>query len=113
MKCPVCNKHELVIQSLEDSFGHAPDHFCPEIITLPGGKILNHYREFQGTKQVRMIVPPYRVLTESGCSKVSLQSRYKTGSQGYYFKTILKIPILHPDSQENLLKRIKLLMLLS
>ena len=113
MKCPVCNKHELVIQSLEDSFGRAPDRFCPEIITMPGGKILNHYREFQGAKQIRMIVPPYRIITESGHSKVSIQSRYKTGNQEYYFKTLLKIPALHPDSQEKLLDRIKLLMLLS
>jgi len=113
MKCPICKKHELVAQSLEDSYGRLPDLFCPEIITLPGGKILNHYRDFQGLKQTRMIVPPYRVITEGNESKVSLQSRYKTGGQGYYFKTLLKLPVIHPDSQEKLLDRIKLLMLLS
>lgn len=113
MKCPICNKHELVTQSLEDSFGHAPDVFCPEIITMPGGKILNHYRELRSHKQVRMIVPPYRIITENNLSKVSFQSRYETGERRYYFKTLLKLPIIHPDSQERLLERIKLLMLLS
>ena len=113
MKCPVCNKHELVTQSLEDSYGREPDQFCPEIVTMPGGKVLNHYREFLGAKEVRIIVPPYRIVTENGTSKVSIQSRYRSGNREYYFKTLLKIPALHPDSQERLLERIKLLMLLS
>ena len=113
MKCPVCLKHELVEQSLEDSFGRAPDLFCPEVITLPGGKVLNHYRDFQWMKQTRIIVPPYRIVTEKGQSKVSIQSRYKTGERSYFFKTLLKLPVIHPDSQEKLLERIKLLLLLS
>lgn len=113
MKCPVCQKHELLTQSLEDSFGNIPDLFCPEIETMPGGKILNHYREFRQHKQIRMIIPPYRIITQNEESKVSIQSRYKTGQKGYYFKTLLKLPVIHPDSQDNLLKRIKLLLLLS
>lgn len=111
MKCPVCHKQELVSQSLEDSFG-SPDLFCPEVVIMPGGKCLNHYREFSSVKnQVRIIVLPYRIITQDGESKVSLHSRYKTG--GHYFKTILQVPAIHPDSQEKLLNRIKLLLLLS
>lgn len=113
MKCPICNKHELVIQSLEDSLGRQPDLFCPEVVTMPGGKILNHYREFQQHKQVRMVVLPYRVITEAGESKVSIVDRYKSGERRHFFKTLLKVPALHPDSQEKLLERIKLLLLLS
>lgn len=113
MKCPVCKKQELVAQSLEDSFGYAPDLFCPETVTLPGGKILNHYRDFSRLKQIRIIVPPYRILTENNKSKISIQSRYKTGSQGYFFKTLLELPVVHPDSQERLIDRIKLLLLMS
>src|SRR5271170_1072715 len=113
MKCPICNKHELVAQSLEDSFGKQPDLYCPEVVTIPGGKILNHYREFQQYKQVRMIVPPYRIISGNNLSKISIQSRYATGEKAFYFKTILKLPLIHPDSQEKLLERIKLLLLLS
>jgi|SRR5271166_6565812 len=113
MRCPVCKKHELVAQSLEDSYGYAPDLFCPDVVTLPGGKILNHYRDFQRLNQTRMIIPPYRIITEANESKISIQSRYKSGEKNYYFKTLLTLPIIHPDSQEALLKRVKLLILLS
>lgn len=111
MKCPVCGKYELVTQSLEDSFGHRPDLFCPETITLPGGKILNHYRHFQHLKQTRIIVPPYRIITHDNESEIGLQSRYKSGK--YFFKTLLRLPVIHADSADKLLQRIKLLMLLS
>jgi|SRR5580698_8186502 hypothetical protein len=111
MKCPLCEKYELVSQSQEDSFGNEPDVFCPEIIKMPDGKIFNHYREFREADQIRMFALPYRIITEHGMSKVGLRSQYKSGT--YYFKTVLKLPVIHPDRQDRLLQRIKLLLLLS
>lgn len=113
MICPVCEKHELVLQSLEDSFGNMPDLFCPETVTLPGGKILNHYRNFQRIKQIRIIIPPYKITSENGYSKISVQRQYTTGNKKYFFKMLLKVPTIHPDSEEMLIKRIKLLLILS
>ena|SRR5271165_2766883 len=113
MNCPICNKHQLVVQSLEDSGGSLPDRFCPEVITMPGGKILNHYRENQHYNSVRMIVPPYRIVTQNNVSKISIQSQYKGGNRKYYFKTLLKLPVIHPDTNEKILNRIKLLLVLS
>ncbi len=113
MKCPICNNHELVEQSLEDSGGRPPDRFCPEVVKMPGGKLFNHYREVVSLGRVRIIVPPYRIITEDGQSLISIQSRYKTGEKKHYFKFILEVPELHTDTEEKLRERIKLLLLLS
>jgi hypothetical protein len=112
MKCPICQDHELVTQSLEDCYGRVPDVFCPKTVKLPDGKIVNHYREYPvvGDK-VRMIVWPYRIVTWKGQSQISQDHKYKSGK--HIFKTILKIPAVHPDVEEKLKARIKLLILLS
>lgn len=111
MKCPLCNNHELVTQSLEDSYGRIPDIFCPEVVRLPDGKIVNHYREYPIVGKIRMIAWPYRIINWKGQSQVSKDHRYKSGK--HYFKTILKCPELHPDAEDKLKDRIKLLVLLS
>jgi hypothetical protein len=111
MKCPICQKHELVAQSLEDSYGCIPDIFCPEVVRLPDGKIINHYREFSIIGKIRMIAWPYRVINWKGQSQISQNHKYKSGKS--FFKTILKTPLLHPDTDDRLRERIKLLLLLS
>jgi hypothetical protein len=113
MKCPICNEEELVTQSLEDCYGRIPDNFCPKVIRLPDGKVVNHYREYPvlGDK-VRIIVWPFRIITWKGESQVSMDSQYKK-SKKHFFKTILKIPQLHVDAEDKLRDRIKLLLLLS
>jgi hypothetical protein len=112
MKCPICQDSELVTQSLEDCYGRTPDVFCPKVIKLPEGKIVNHYREYPvvGDK-VRIFVWPYRLITHKGQTQISLDCQYKSGK--HYFKTILKTPALHPDEEDKLRDRIKLLILLS
>ncbi len=112
MKCPLCNKHELVDQSLEDCGGRNPDRFCPEVVNI-GGKLFNHYREVPSLGRTRIIIPPYRIITEDGVSLISIQSRYKTGEKKHYFKFILEVPELHLDTAEKLRDRVKLLLLLS
>src|SRR5665213_3312608 len=79
MKCPICKKHDLIAQSLEDSFGNVPDLYCPETITMPGGKIMNHHRDFQRIRQVRMIILPYKVTSENDYSKISIQRHMQRG----------------------------------
>lgn len=113
MKCPICGEEELVTQSLEDCFGRKPDVFCPKVIRLPDGKLMNHYREYPvvGDK-VRIFVWPYRLITHNGQTQVSIDSQYKKNKK-HYFKTIMRVPALHVDTEEKLLNRIKLLVLLS
>lgn len=111
MKCPICEKHELVAQSLEDCYGRIPDLFCPEIVKLPDGKVMNHYREFPVVGKVRMIVFPFRIINWKGESQVSQDRTYKSGK--HFFKTILKTPTIHPDLEDKLRSRIKLLLILS
>ncbi len=113
MKCPICEEHELVTQSLEDCYGRVPDVFCPKIIKLPDGKIVNHYREYPvvGDK-TRIFVWPFRIITWNGESQVSMDTQYKK-SKKHYFKTIMRIPALHTDPEDKLRDRIKLLLLLS
>lgn len=112
MKCPICNNHELVTQSLEDSFGFAPDLFCPEV-TKVEFKTLNHYREFTSRGEIRVIVLPYRIVTKNNRSTVGLLKKYKTGERKNYFKTILNVPTIHLDTAPKLKERIKLLLTLS
>lgn len=112
MKCPICQNYELVAQSLEDCYGRVPDVFCPEIVKLPDGKVVNHYREYPVIGRVRMIAFPFRVINWKGKSQISRIHKYKSGK--HYFKTILKdLPELHTDTEERLRERIKLLLLLS
>lgn len=108
MKCPICQNHEIVAQSLEDIYNDKPDTFCPEVVKI-AGKLYNHYRENQ--YRTRIIVPPYRILTNNGKSKVSIQAKYKSGKG--YFKALFTVPEIHPDTEDKLKERIKLLLLLS
>lgn len=111
MKCPICHNHELVTQSLEDSYGRLPDIFCPEVLKLPDGKIVNHYREYPIIGKIRMFAWPYRIINWRGESQISKDHQYKSGK--HYFKTVLKTPALHADTEEKLRERIKLLLILS
>lgn len=112
MKCPICQEHELVAQSLEDCWGKLPDIFCPKTIKLPEGKIVNHYREYPvAGDKVRIFAWPYRIITWKGQSQISQDWAYKSGKR--YFKTILRVPTIHVDTEEKLIERIKLLILLS
>lgn len=113
MKCPICQEHDLVTQSLEDCYGSKPDIFCPKVIKLPEGKLVNHYREYPvvGDK-VRIFVWPYRIITWKGESQVSVDTK-RQKSNKHFFKTIMKVPALHVDTEDKLRNRIKLLLLLS
>jgi hypothetical protein len=93
MKCPICQEHKLVTQSLEDCFGRKPDIFCPKVIRLPEGKLVNHYREYSvvGDK-VRIFVWPYRIITWKGESQVSVDTK-RLKSNKHFFKTIMKAPL--------------------
>lgn len=121
MKCPICQKHELVEQSLEDCGYETPDVFCPTVVEIGNGKMVNHYREFRSIDRIRIVILPYRILTESRYDKssrsdkyftnVGILSKYKTGKS--YFKTLMKLPEIHPDTEEKLITRIKTLLLFS
>lgn len=111
MKCPLCGKN-LVKQSYEDSCGYEPDLYCQEAVEL-NGKIYNHYRKSFEEEKLVMMVPPYRILNEDDLSKVGIPARYKTGKQRHYFKTVIKCPTIHPDTEDKLRNRIKLLLLMS
>lgn len=113
MKCPICQKHELVAQSLEDCYGRVPDLFCPEVVKLPDGKVVNHYREYPIVGKVRIVVFPYRIITWRGKSQISRDHTYKKSGK-HIFKSLIKdIPEVHPDLEEKLKDRIKLLLLFS
>lgn len=117
MKCPICQKHELVKQSLEDCGGEFPDIFCPEVVDIGNGKKLNHYRQFAIMDRTRIIILPFRIITDCSFddgtfrSNVGFLSKYKSGKP--YFKTLMKLPEIHPDTEEKLLNRIKTLLLFS
>lgn len=81
--------------------------------------MINHYREFAYEGYTDMHVPPYRIRNKDGQSKIGLYKRYrtcrrvKTDNGRFHFKTILQCTELHPDTEEKLRERIKLLLVMS
>lgn len=112
--CPLCNK-DLV----KGPAGEGNVIYCPEEILLKGNRIRNHYIEdHELTNTITYYLLPYRIITimnkcVSPRSLISIEARYKTGKKGHYFKTIVKCPVIHPDTEERLRNRIKNLLILS
>lgn len=121
MNCPLCNK-PLTKQSFQDSCGYEPAIYCQETISLTGDvRIFNHYREEPELGIITMYVPPYRIINDQHGSKIGFHSQYKQGrchrtranGKKFYYKTLIKCPLIHPDTEEKLRSRIKLLLLIS
>jgi hypothetical protein len=109
----------MIKQSAQDACFYEPDWYCPEEIKLSSGSIVNHYREYPGLGYVDMHVPPYRIRSQGGNSKVGTIARYKshrgirTNNGRFHFKTVLSVPEIHPDTEQRLRDRIKLLLIMS
>src|SRR6185369_5069189 len=116
--CPLCNK-TLIKQSAQDACGYEEDWYCPDELRLASGRKVNHYREYPELGYTDIYLPPYRIRNQDGQSKIGYLSQYKTKRRvrttrgKYYFKTIITCPQLHPDTEEKLLNRVKLLLLIS
>lgn len=116
--CPICGE-PLSKQSAQDAMGELRDWYCPTEIKLDSGYPINHYREFAYEGHIDMHVPPYRIRTKDGSSKIGKITRYKTcrrvktDNGRFHFKTILQCPEIHPDTEEKLKDRIKLLLIVS
>ena len=109
--CPLCGQ-QLVQESDQSDFDG--DYFCQKRVQVDGHSLYNHYRESLVNNTVSMFVPPYRIQSGwQGQSKIGVRAQYKTGKQKFYFKTILTVPTLHPDTEENLRNRIKTLLIFS
>lgn len=100
--CPMCG-NPLNSSSLENSF------HCLKEATYDNFISLSHYREdFSYTNQIIMLVPPYRLRTTS--NKVTHIDKNENG----FFKTIFICPtVIHPDTEDKLRERIKIILLFS
>ena len=121
MNCPLCGKL-LVKQSLQDSCGYEPAVYCEELVKIPGDpRHFNHYREEPAIGTITMYVPPFRILNENGETKIGKHAQYMKGrrlrvrsnTKKFYYKTIIKCPTIHPDTEDKLRSRIKLLLVMS
>lgn len=122
--CPVCG--QMLVRNTDDapsiSRGYVPYIYCKEVVRTQDGREYNHYLEDIENNQVVITLPPYRIINRidnrrghsfDKVSQVGIRSRYKTGERKYYFKTILTVPELHPDTEESLRNRIKTLLVFS
>lgn len=120
MKCPLCGK-DLIRQSSQDAGGYEPDLYCPEEVKEVGDtKSFNHYRIDYNMDLLTMYVLPFRIVNSisnpSSGTKIGIHSKYKKSkfkNRKFYFKTILKCPTVHPDREDKLRDRIKLLLIMS
>lgn len=106
--CPLCGD-ALVEESDQSDFDG--DYFCQRRVLVDDHSLFNHYRHSFVNNYTAMFVPPYRIINDwQGTSKVGVRAQYKTGKRKFYFKTILTVPTIHPDTEEKLLNRIKTLL---
>lgn len=111
--CPLCQQPLI----------HSGDElvwYCNTMVDYPQLKHKSHYQEETEAERISIIIPPYRLLTEpiynvllkkeEVITKLGILSKYKTGKQSNYFKTLLRLPPVTPDTEENLKKKIKILL---
>jgi hypothetical protein len=110
--CPLCNG------PLFDSPTYGIDKiFCEKTILLPERKMDRyHYIEDLTLKQITQYSMPYRIITttyldKENTSQISIFAEYSTGRT--YFKTLFKSGAWPPLSEENMIKKIKTLMVFS
>ena len=115
--CPLCGER-LIKQSAQDACGYEEDWYCSKEIKLLSGRVVNHYREFPELGHIDLHLPPYRIRNEEGISKIGTLVRAKTRrgvrtfKGSYRFKTIIKCPELHPDTEQKMRDRIHLLLVM-
>ena len=106
--CPLCNK-----VLMDGSAEGGAISYCPEVVILKGSRLRNHYIEDYDKNSIVYYLLPYRIITYNDQSSISTEARYKTGKKHWYFKTILKCPLIHPDTEERLRHRLKSLLIFS
>lgn len=117
--CPLCGE-ELKREDKKFLYGHQPKVWCPTIIEFQGGKTKHHYEYNPVLNVIQMIVLPYRIVTYSDESVISIHippdhpkanSAYKAGV--WLFKTAFSCPPIKPMEQDKLLNKIQTLMAFS
>jgi hypothetical protein len=117
--CPLCGKL-MKQQNTRDTFGHPPVVWCPTPIPFQGGKQKFHFQYDPNLNVYVMIVPPYRITTDSKITKIAIHispdhpkatPAYKDGT--WLFKNITTCPRILPIQQDKLLKKIQTLVLFS
>lgn len=112
--CPLCS-------SALQAPGYPADETCPKMVVLPSGKIVSHYTYQSEFYVVAMIVLPYKIINKPGFSKISRLMTQEEIDIHYANRTILDwkpgpiliTPLIHPDTEDKLLERVKRLLVLS
>lgn len=90
--------------------------YCEESVMLESGKHKNHYIEYVLNKEIVYYLLPYKITTTTmenreNFSKIGKAATYKSGK--HYFKTVAKVAPLRSDTEENMRKRLKTIMVFS
>jgi hypothetical protein len=110
--CPLCSQP----LSIEPDYIH-----CPTWVKLAAGST-PHYNEYDN--KTVWYIPPYRITNKGGESMIAIYQKVvlKPRSVGattafaaslssqFFFKHILAVPELHPDTPDKVLERIKTLL---
>ena len=112
MQCPLC-KQELL--EIYEGPGAEKDYICRVRVTFEGSSSISHYELREGDL-IRWFVPPYQICFNYGKTIVSKihHYEYSTNFIRPQFKHVFTVDgIIHPDTPEKLLARIKLLTIMS
>lgn len=112
MKCPLCQQELLEIE-----FGREVDYICRVRIKFEGEGLTlsaSHYEQ-RFNSDICWYVPPYRIISRPGQTIVSKKIEYyRDAIVRPEFEHVFTVDeVIKPDEPEKLLKRIKLLTILS
>jgi len=102
--CPLCGKE------LKDWNSAIVRLYCPTLVKQPNCESA-FYHYSKGHSATIVHLPPYRLINEGEFSYID--TFIDDDSYGYKIDTIITVPLIHLDTEENLRKRLKTILLFS
>lgn len=112
MNCPLC---KLILFKFPNPTPHGVEYEynCPKQADNLNGNYVTHYAERVNHSWTIMIVPPFKIFNYFNSKTSDIQMK-KLTEIGYRYRTVLRgIPLIHPDEEDKLVKRIQTLLTFS
>ena len=105
--CKLCGLK--LVKDDVDVFGEFA--YCPKMVRLPNRKTKSHFSYNAG--ELVMHILPYKLVNFKDESKIMILNPKAKKSSVIQFKTVAKVSTIEPLSEDQLFKKLKLLVILS